>query len=187
MEDIEKRLKDLLKAAKSHHGVNSITLYEADVEEILGRFKDYRDRFGRNAHKSDLRVAKLQSDYQHLRCLMDSARRRLDPEGKGTGHSQVSTADVALHIEAIEKARGKVVAQRLLYGSAMPGDIAEETEGVLQAAIDSAKAEEAKWRKYQKDEWEKKKKAREESKGKKEQELGLLGKLVRLFKGNSGA
>ena len=142
--DVEKELKDRLRELSGDDMVASA----GEVRQLLDRLDDYRKRIQDRKHKWDAQMAPLKQELHDHRQTIAWARRRLDPEGKGTHFSVFDTYEVAELIKEIEKRRGKIVASRMLYGCRMTESYAEETLGVLTAAIEAAKNEEAKWRGY---------------------------------------
>jgi len=140
--DIEKELKGRLRELDPEAMAASASV----VQRLLDRLDDYRKRIQDRKHKWDAQMAPLLRELHEHRRTIDWARRRLDPEGKGTHFNVLVTYEVAELIKEIEKRRGRIVASRLLYGCRLEDSYAEETIGVLKAAIEEAKNEEARWR-----------------------------------------
>lgn len=151
-DDIEKMLRRLLKEVEQDPQITRISLDEGEVREIMARFADYRARFAKNANKSFARTSLLQKEHCYMTRLLAAARSRLNDDlGNVGAASERDVSDTAVMIERIEKIRGRLVANRLLWGGRAkptPEDYAEETLVVLQAAIDEARASEKKWREH---------------------------------------
>lgn len=142
--DVEKELKDRLREISG----DTMAASAVEVQQLLDRLDDYRKRIQDRKHKWDAQMAPLLRELHDHRRTIAWARRRLDPEGKGTHFSVLDSYEVAELIKEIERRRGKLVASRLLYGCRLEDSYAEETIGVLKAAIEAAKDEEARWRRY---------------------------------------
>ncbi|MGD9728625.1 MAG: hypothetical protein AB7L09_01360 [Nitrospira sp.] len=142
--DVEKELKARLREVSGAELVASAE----EVQQLLDRLDNYRQRIQERQKTHHVELSKLQIELNdHRRCIA-WARERMDPENKGTHYSLMDIYEVAEHIKAIEKMRGKIVTSRLLYGAKADDICAEETIGVLKAAIADAKNEEARWRRY---------------------------------------
>lgn len=145
--DIEKTLKERLREISG----NTMAASAVEVQTLLDRVVAYRKRIQENKHKWDQQMApKLRELADHRRTI-DWARRRLDPEGKGTQYSVLDVYETGELIKEIEKRRGRIVASRMLYGCRMENSYAQETFGVLKAAIKVAIDEQARWRRYLKE------------------------------------
>jgi len=146
--DIELDIKNALAANPAS---GEITISVGVAKKLVERLKEYRQRINKNASKFHKRMGKLQSELYDLKTLHTWARKRLDPEGRGTDYSQFDKAIVAEHIKSIEEMRGKIIAQRMIWGRGPEPLIQQETIGALRAAISHARGEETKWRDYLKD------------------------------------
>lgn len=144
MNDIELELKQRLKEVKG----DALAASADEVRALLDRCDNYRKRLHDRKNEWDRQHAQLMSDLADHRNTLAWARRRLDPEGKGTCFSVMDTYEVGVLIAEIERRRGRIVADRLLYGQSMDETVAQETIGVLKSAIEVARAAEAQWRKY---------------------------------------
>ena len=143
--DVEKVVKDKVLEACNE---DDLVVTAGEALQLIDRLKDYRKRLRDNRHSVDKEMAPLLREiHDHRECLA-WARRRLDPEDKGTHYSVLDQYEVADLLQAIDKIRGKVVASRLLYGAPLEGTYAEETLGVLRSAIECALEEQKKWRSY---------------------------------------
>jgi len=142
--DVEKDLKDRVQELADADSAASA----AEVRLLLDRCKSYRDRLRDREHKNNEKMAPLQSELAEHRFFLAWAHRKLDPEMRGTGRSVMDVYDTAFFLKEIEKRRGHVIASRLIYGEAMPSELAHETLGALQAGIDEALAEQQRWIKY---------------------------------------
>ena len=142
--DVEKQLKERLREISG----DVLAASADEVQLLLDRVADYRKRIQTQRHKWDAEVAPKLRELAGHRRTIDWARRRLDPEGRGTHYSMLDVYETGELIKEVEKRRGRVVASRLLYGVEMTESCAKETAGVLNAAIKEAIAEQAKWRRY---------------------------------------
>lgn len=142
--DVEKDLKSRLREISG----DTMAASANEVRQLLDRLDDYRKRIQdrQRVHHGELSKLLIELN-DHRRCIA-WARQRMDPEGKGTHYSVMDTYEVSELISEIERRRGKIVASRLLYGCKLENSYAEETIGVLKAAIEAAKDEEARWRRY---------------------------------------
>ena len=135
-DDIEKTLRDLVKLAEQDPRASGVNLDCLRVREILDRLAEYRTRFADRANKHHTDISRLQSKHDYMSGLLGRARRRLDHDGLHASESDA--AEVAALIERLDSIRGRVITSRLMWGKAMPPDIAQETIGVLRAAIADA-------------------------------------------------
>lgn len=133
--DIEKKLKRRVKELDDD---DIVEVSASDIQRILHRFSDYRQRFAAKSNKFDQRMAELMSKLANLEARRDRARDRLMTGGP-SGGSWLEVEETAELIEEIERRRGKIVANRMLYGRQAPEELAQETIGVLNAAVDEAK------------------------------------------------
>jgi len=149
--DVEKKLKEFLNSPEASEGLH---LTRDELKTLYDRVVDYRQRIHKKQQQCDMRMAPIQSELADYRQSRQWARDRLDPEKKRTGYSYLDQIEIALLIEEIEKRRGHLVAQRLIWGQMVPEDLLIETIGVLTAAVDDARHEEQRWRRYLKEEQE---------------------------------
>lgn len=145
--DVEKDLKERIKELKS----GEMAASASEVKLLLDRVADYRKKLHGHNHKQDARMSAIQRELADQRQLISWARKRLDPEGKGTGLSVLDTYEAAELVQELERRRGVIIAGRMLYGGPLEETYKEETIGVLTAAIDEARKSEERWRNYLKE------------------------------------
>lgn len=143
-EDIEKVMKRRLSECADGDMVATGT----EVGLLMDRLAEYRKRLSQRAHRFDVQMAPLQRELADHRRTLAWARKRLDPESKGNHYSCLDSYEGTELLREIEKRRGHVIAMRLFYGKPMSPEIAEETLGVLKAAIEEAQREKDRWFKY---------------------------------------
>ena len=141
---IEKTLKHRLCELED----KDLAASKEEVQQLLDRLKELRDRTHTRQCKWDIQMAPLRAELGEHRRRVAWARRRLDPENKHTGFSVMDVWETAECVAAIEEKRGRIITSRLLYGSEVPDEVRAEKISVLEAAVRQAKREEAKWRSY---------------------------------------
>lgn len=145
--DVEKLTKDRLKKLDDVAAEFSIVPMPVEhVRALLNRLDVYRQRLKEVHDSYHRKMGPLQRKVSDQESTLAMARERMDPERYGTHFSECDQYRVGEHIKAIEKVRGRIVAQRLLYGQ--PADTANETLGVLEAAIEETNREKQKWYNY---------------------------------------
>lgn len=142
--DVERELKQRLKELKG----GDMAASADEVQQLLSRLVDYRKRMQENKHKWDQRVGPQLRELHSHRQAVGWALQRLDPEELGTNYSVMNMYETAELIKEVEKRRGKIVMSRMLYGCRLEDSYAQETIGVLKAAIQAAKDEQRRWRCY---------------------------------------
>lgn len=158
-DDIEKTLKDFINSPESPAGLH---LSADEIRVMLDRLVTYRKRLHDRQHQHDLKIGKLRSELADLQQSIRWARERLDVEGCHTGFSRLDVIETSLLMKAIEERRGRIIAKRMFYGTPPSTEVAEETLGVLKAAIEEARREHDTWfgylatrRKYESWKWSK--------------------------------
>lgn len=147
--DVEQELKRRLKELDG----GAMAASADEVQRLLTRLNDYRERLQNKKHKWDVAMAPQLKELNEHRWMGQWARKRLSKE---LGYSTLDVCEVAELIAVIEKKVGYATASRLLYGQQMSPELANETLGVLQAAIDKTKEAEETWWRYLKEERHKK-------------------------------
>jgi len=147
--DVEQELKQRLKELDG----GDMAASADEVQQLLTRLNDYRERLQNKKHKWDAAMAPQMRELAEHRWMQQWARKRLSKE---LGYSALDVCEVAELIAMIERKVGHATASRLLYGQQMGPELANETLGVLQAAIDKTKEAEETWRRYLKEERHKK-------------------------------
>lgn len=139
--DVEKELKQRLKELAP----DDMACSAQEAQLMLDRLDDYRKRLQEQRHKWDKAMSPTLKELHEHRFMREWARKRLE---KGCHYSSLDIYEVAELIAMIEKKVGYVKASRLLSGYRLAEDYADETIGVLKAAIEAAREEKDKYYQY---------------------------------------
>ena len=129
--DPEKFLNDAIK-----EGDGDVVITRENAELLKARLRNYRARISDCHVKYHRDIDPVSRKVKEHEQMIDAAVQRLDPEGHGfSGLTHNEVVEVGVLIEAVNKRRGKVVANRLLYGNQPSQVLVDEQLSVLRQAV----------------------------------------------------